>query len=144
MVCQRYREQLSSPGCVLEAPYEPFHQSVDQEMTDWQVECLDISSNALRADVWRVARIITERYLAAGAAPSWDVLLEIEEETLCDISLLGRWPPESLVGFFTPTELDPGETSNTGSSTASNALLSFYIRSLFSRSGNQRDSSTAT
>lgn len=115
------------------------HQSVDQEMTDWQVECLDIGSNALRADVWRVARIITERYLAAGAAPSWDVLLEIEEETLCDISLLGRWPPESLVGFFTPAELDPGETSNTGASTASNALLSFYIRSLFSRPVNQRD-----
>lgn len=113
-------------------------------MTDGQVERLDIGSNALKADVWRVARIVTERYLANGAAPSWDVLLEIEEETLCDISLLGRWPPESLVGFFTPIKLEPGETSDTDAPMGSDAFLSFYIRSLFSHPGSHADSSKSS
>lgn len=78
-------------------------------MTDYEVEALELGRAALIADVKRVARVIVERYQAADADLTWHLLRDIEEETLCDLSLLARWPLESLLGLMSHSHIPPNE-----------------------------------
>jgi len=106
-------------------------------VTDHEVENLEIGRAILEADVWRVARVVADRYKKAGAVLTWRMLREIEEETLCDISLLGRWPLESLLQFVSRAHVPPHE--DVVSAESSNYLIGLpaFIHSLFSKQGTQ-------
>jgi hypothetical protein len=70
---------------------------------------LDLGHAALMLDVRRVARVVTDRYLKSDTVLTWSMLREIEEETLCDISLLGRWPVEDLMELAARSQIPPNE-----------------------------------
>jgi hypothetical protein len=106
-------------------------QNKEKIMTDREVEHLELGHAAVEADVWRVARVIAERYLTGGATLSWQMLRDIEEETLCDISLLGRWPLESLVHFIGHAEVPPNEDVVDAESARHLTGLPAFIQNLF-------------
>jgi hypothetical protein len=59
------------------------------------------------------ARVIADRHLKSSAALTWSLLREIEEEPLCDSSLLGRRPVEALTEFLDRSQIPPNEDLTT-------------------------------
>jgi len=106
-------------------------------VTDLEVENLEIGRAILEADVWRVARVVADRYQKAGTVLTWRMMREIEEETLCDISLLGRWPLESLLQFVSRAHIPPYEDVVSGESSNYLIGLPAFIHGLFSKQGAQ-------
>jgi hypothetical protein len=102
-------------------------------MTDLQVDSLDLASPRFKADVERVARIISERHITVGIALSWQLLREIEEETLWDLGLLSRWPAETVAEFALTCELAPHDGLISTESAATLKGLSHFIWTLFER-----------
>jgi hypothetical protein len=60
-------------------------------------EDLVVEARALEEDVQHMALTMATTYKLVGAALTWQLMREIEEEAFCDISLLGRWPLERLL-----------------------------------------------
>ncbi|CAN7792388.1 hypothetical protein [Caballeronia sp. dw_19] len=100
-------------------------------MTDNEVEALELGQAALIADVKRVARVIVERYRAADADLTWHLLRDIEEETLCDLSLLARWPLESLLGLMSRSNIPPNEGAVSVEAATGLSGLPSFIYSMF-------------
>jgi hypothetical protein len=100
-------------------------------MTDLQVDSLDLASPRFKADVERVARIISERHITVGIALSWQLLREIEEETLWDLGLLSRWPAETVAEFALTCELAPHDGLVTADGAATFTGLSRFICAQF-------------
>jgi hypothetical protein len=96
-------------------------------MTDSQIDALDLVGPRFKADIERVARVICERYIAVGTALSWQLLREIEEETLCDLGLLSRWPAEAVAEFADRCEVAPHDGLATADSAAALTGLPRYI-----------------
>jgi len=99
-------------------------------VTDREIEELNIGAETLRADVLRVARVVTERYMSVGAPLTWQVLRDIEEEALCDISLLSRWPLEAVSAFMSPAGIPPNDRTVSPSAQGL-AVLPTYICGVF-------------
>jgi hypothetical protein len=102
-------------------------------MTDYEVEARKLGQAALIADVKRVARVTVERYQAADADLTWHVLRDIQEETLCDLSLLARWPLESLLGFMSRGDIPPHEGSVSVEAVKGLGSLPAFVYSMFQR-----------
>jgi hypothetical protein len=103
-------------------------------MTDLQVDSLDLASPRFIADIERVARTICERHTAVDTELSWQLLREIEEETLWDLGLLSRWPAEIIAEFALTCQLAPHDGQVTAEAAAELAGLSRFIFRQFERS----------
>lgn len=114
-------------------------------MTDYDVEHLEIGRAALVADVQRVARVVADRHLKSGAALTWSLLREIEEETLCDISLLGRWPVQALMEFVDRSQIPPNEDVVSAEwADRLTSLPAFFYRMFAERGAHARNLSMTT
>lgn len=76
-------------------------------MKDIEIEATCALSERLKADIESIARIVTERYVAAGSPLSWHLLREIEQETIWDLGLLSRWPVELVTEFASRYSMPP-------------------------------------
>jgi hypothetical protein len=113
-------------------------------VTDYDVENLELGRAALMFDVQRVARVVADRYLKSDIALTWSMLREIEEETLCDISLLGRWPVEDLMELVERSQIPPNEGEISPEWARRLTALPAFVYSMFEqRCASSRDAAIA-
>ncbi|TCK33477.1 hypothetical protein B0G84_7715 [Paraburkholderia sp. BL8N3] len=99
-------------------------------MTDEQVATLKLGRDTFQADVQSIARVIVQRHLACGAEPTWQLLRDIVEETLCDLGLISQWgvePLQALVATLAIPSIDGSITRDAGASLTG---LSAYLTAL--------------